>query len=267
MTVLMAIRMRLPTMVRDSISPWNSALIDCRGITGVACSTAGGSGPLCRDTSASIADRDRARLPRHVPWTRSESVDDYLKAILELGGAEDSRVTTNALAARLAVRTPSVTGMLQKLALQRPALVLYEKHRGVRLTAAGKRRAWELVKGSSPGLGRNDRYRGCCRKGAVSIGINRVMEGEVAARPVGAAPGVQVLAVQIRGLTITIAGHAFHVFHEVADLVKTVPGGNLNYCPGARLRNVQCDLHPVRFRRPQIHCILNRLGRFGGAGD
>jgi len=76
----------------------------------------------------------------------SESVDDYLKAILELGGAEDSRVTTNALAERLAVRTPSVTGMLQKLALQRPALVLYEKHRGVRLTAAGKRRAWELVR-------------------------------------------------------------------------------------------------------------------------
>jgi DtxR family Mn-dependent transcriptional regulator len=80
------------------------------------------------------------------PLATSESVDDYLKAILELGGAEDSRVTTNALAERLGVRTPSVTGMLQKLASQRPALVLYEKHRGVRLTAAGKRRAWELVR-------------------------------------------------------------------------------------------------------------------------
>lgn len=76
----------------------------------------------------------------------SESVDDYLKAILELGGAEDSRVATNALAERLGVRTPSVTGMLQKLAAQRPALVFYEKHRGVLLTAAGKRRAWELVR-------------------------------------------------------------------------------------------------------------------------
>jgi DtxR family Mn-dependent transcriptional regulator len=76
----------------------------------------------------------------------SESVDDYLKAILELGGAEDSRVTTHALAERLGVRTPSVTGMLQKLASQRPALVLYEKHHGVRLTAGGKRRAWELVR-------------------------------------------------------------------------------------------------------------------------
>ena len=76
----------------------------------------------------------------------SESIDDYLKAILELGGAEDARVTTNALAERLGVRTPSVTGMLQKLASQRPALVLYEKHRGVRLSAPGKRRAWELVR-------------------------------------------------------------------------------------------------------------------------
>ena len=80
------------------------------------------------------------------PLATSESVDDYLKAILALGGAEDARVTTNALAERLGVRTPSVTGMLQKLASQRPALVLYEKHRGVRLSAAGKRRAWELVR-------------------------------------------------------------------------------------------------------------------------
>lgn len=76
----------------------------------------------------------------------SESVGDYLKAILELGGATQLRVTTNALAGRLTVRTPSVTGMLQRLASERPALVLYEKGRGVRLTAAGKRRAWELVR-------------------------------------------------------------------------------------------------------------------------
>jgi DtxR family Mn-dependent transcriptional regulator len=76
----------------------------------------------------------------------SEAIDDYLKAILELGGAEESRVTSNALAERLGIRAPSVTGMLQKLALQRPALVIYEKGYGARLTAAGKRRAWELVR-------------------------------------------------------------------------------------------------------------------------
>jgi len=84
--------------------------------------------------------------PKPAASGRSESVDDYLKAILELGGAEDSQVMSNALAERLGVRTPSVTGMLQKLAAQRPAPVIYEKHRGVRLTAAGKRRAWELVR-------------------------------------------------------------------------------------------------------------------------
>lgn len=76
----------------------------------------------------------------------SEAVDDYLKAILGLGGADEQRVTSNALADRLGVRAASVTGMLQKLAGQRPPLVQYEKHRGVRLTATGKRRAWELVR-------------------------------------------------------------------------------------------------------------------------
>jgi DtxR family Mn-dependent transcriptional regulator len=76
----------------------------------------------------------------------SEATDDYLKAILELSGTPETLVSSNDLAARLAVRAASVTGMLQKLAAQRPPLVLYEKHRGVRLSAAGKRRAWEIVR-------------------------------------------------------------------------------------------------------------------------
>jgi DtxR family Mn-dependent transcriptional regulator len=78
--------------------------------------------------------------------SRSESTDDYLKAILEISGDSDVPVAGNDLAARLGVRAASVTGMLQKLAAQRPALVLYEKHHGVRLSAAGKRRAWEIVR-------------------------------------------------------------------------------------------------------------------------
>src|SRR5207248_9003771 len=73
-------------------------------------------------------------------------VDDCLTAILELSGPAESRVTSNALAERLDVRAASVTGMLRKLAAQRPPLVIYEKHRGVRLSVAGKRRAWELVR-------------------------------------------------------------------------------------------------------------------------
>src|SRR5437667_8077069 len=81
-----------------------------------------------------------------VPTKQTEAVDDYLKAILELSGPQETRVSSNALAARLGVRAASVTGMLQKLASRRPSLVLYEKHRGVRLTVAGKRRAWEIVR-------------------------------------------------------------------------------------------------------------------------
>jgi DtxR family Mn-dependent transcriptional regulator len=76
----------------------------------------------------------------------TESVDDYLKAILELSGPEEHRVTSNALAAHLGVRAASVTGMLQKLAGQRPLLVKYEKHHGVVLTGMGKRRAAEILR-------------------------------------------------------------------------------------------------------------------------
>ena len=53
-------------------------------------------------------------------------------------------MTSNALAAHLEVRAASVTGMLQKLAEQRPSFVKYEKHYGVRLTELGKRRALEV---------------------------------------------------------------------------------------------------------------------------
>ena len=79
------------------------------------------------------------------PYT-TESVDDYLKAILELGGTEQERVTSNALAHHLGIRAASVTGMLQKLAAQKPPFVRYEKHHGVRLTASGKRRALEVLR-------------------------------------------------------------------------------------------------------------------------
>src|ERR1017187_1717304 len=85
-------------------------------------------------------------IPRtRAPYT-TESVDDYLKAILELGGAEEERVTSNALAHHLGVRAASVTGMLQKLAAQKPPFVKYEKHHGVRLTATGKMRALEVLR-------------------------------------------------------------------------------------------------------------------------
>ena len=80
------------------------------------------------------------------PGSTSEATDDYLKAILELSGTAETAVASNDLAKRLGIRAASVTGMLQKLARQRPTLVLYEKHRGVRLSPAGKLRAWEIVR-------------------------------------------------------------------------------------------------------------------------
>ena len=76
----------------------------------------------------------------------TEAADDYLKAILELSGPSGERVTSNSLAAHLDVRAASVTGMLQKLADQRPSFVKYEKHHGVRLTEFGKRRALEILR-------------------------------------------------------------------------------------------------------------------------
>jgi DtxR family transcriptional regulator, Mn-dependent transcriptional regulator len=84
--------------------------------------------------------------PRIKASVNTESVDDYLKAILELGGPEEQRVTSNALAHQLGVRAASVTGMLQKLAAQRPSFVRYEKHHGVRLTPSGRMRALEVLR-------------------------------------------------------------------------------------------------------------------------
>jgi DtxR family Mn-dependent transcriptional regulator len=73
-------------------------------------------------------------------------VDDYLKAILELGGSAEQRVTSSALAQHLGIRAPSVTGMLQKLAAHKPPFVKYEKHRGARLTPSGRMRALEVLR-------------------------------------------------------------------------------------------------------------------------
>jgi DtxR family transcriptional regulator, Mn-dependent transcriptional regulator len=82
---------------------------------------------------------------QHGPYN-TESVDDYLKTILELSGPEEELVTGNALARHLGIRAASVTGMLQKLAAQKPSFVKYEKHHGVRLTPAGKMRALEILR-------------------------------------------------------------------------------------------------------------------------
>ncbi len=79
------------------------------------------------------------------PYT-TESVDDYLKAILELGGSDQELVSGTAIAQHLGIRAASVTGMLQKLAVQKPPLVQYKKHHGARLMPAGQARALEVLR-------------------------------------------------------------------------------------------------------------------------
>ncbi|MCZ2126566.1 MAG: metal-dependent transcriptional regulator [Anaerolineales bacterium] len=75
----------------------------------------------------------------------SKSVQDYLKRVYELteGGAP---ANTNDLARELNVKPASVTGMIQKLAAQKPPLVQYQKHQGVTLTPSGRRAALEVIR-------------------------------------------------------------------------------------------------------------------------
>jgi len=73
----------------------------------------------------------------------SRSQEDYLKQIFLLAEVEET-VTTQALAEKLSVRPPSVTGMLKKLATQ--GLVEHQPYRGVRLTDAGRQAAMKLLR-------------------------------------------------------------------------------------------------------------------------
>src|SRR6516164_8117161 len=73
----------------------------------------------------------------------SRAVQDYLKAIHSLGGAQGT-VTPVAIAARLGVRAPSVTGMLKRLA--EAGWIRYESGRGARLTEHGVAEARRVIR-------------------------------------------------------------------------------------------------------------------------
>src|SRR5512134_1895442 len=77
--------------------------------------------------------------------TLTISIQDYLKHIYELTESGES-ASTNALAAKLNVKPGSVTGMVQKLASAKPALVEYQKHQGVTLTKEGRKAALEVIR-------------------------------------------------------------------------------------------------------------------------
>jgi DtxR family Mn-dependent transcriptional regulator len=71
------------------------------------------------------------------------AVQDYLKAIHRLGGAE-AMVSPVDIAGRLGVRAPSVTGMLKRLA--EAGWINYEPGKGARLSAAGLTEARRVVR-------------------------------------------------------------------------------------------------------------------------
>lgn len=77
--------------------------------------------------------------------TLTISIQDYLKNIYELTENGET-ASTNALAAKLSISAPSVTGMVKKLSSAKPPLVEYKKHQGVTLTKEGRKAALEVIR-------------------------------------------------------------------------------------------------------------------------
>jgi len=73
----------------------------------------------------------------------SAAVQDYLKTIHALGGAEQV-VSPNDISSRLKVRAGSVTGMLKRLG--REGLIHYEPRQGARLTERGIQHARRVIR-------------------------------------------------------------------------------------------------------------------------
>jgi DtxR family Mn-dependent transcriptional regulator len=78
-----------------------------------------------------------------MPDQPSQAMQDYLKAIHSLGGAE-AMVSPVVIAARLEVRAPSVTGMLKRLA--EAGWIVYEPGTGARLTPRGIAEARRVIR-------------------------------------------------------------------------------------------------------------------------
>ncbi len=74
----------------------------------------------------------------------SRALQDYLKTIYKLAGEPAQAVSTSALAERLGVAAPSVTGMMKKLAAE--GLIEHVPYQGVHLTEEGRRVAVETIR-------------------------------------------------------------------------------------------------------------------------
>lgn len=75
-------------------------------------------------------------------FTRSE--ENYIKAILSINLEKNSIVSTNEIAKILETSAASVTEMIKKL--QDKKLVIYEKYKGVKLSKAGRIKAFEILR-------------------------------------------------------------------------------------------------------------------------
>ena len=71
--------------------------------------------------------------------------EDYLKAIYGLETATGVAKTTH-LANKLAVSAATVSEMIRRLSSERPKLISYKSHHGVRLTPKGKRVALDVIR-------------------------------------------------------------------------------------------------------------------------
>ncbi len=72
------------------------------------------------------------------------SEEDYIKAIYHLGKGENTTVSTNAMAEKVAAKPSSVTDMVKKLSEK--GVVNYKPYRGVNLTEYGQKIALSLIR-------------------------------------------------------------------------------------------------------------------------
>jgi len=75
---------------------------------------------------------------------RTPAIEDYTKAIYALESRHDEPVSTKTLAERLEITPGSVSAMLKRL--DELGLITHIPYRGVRLTAAGRRIALEVIR-------------------------------------------------------------------------------------------------------------------------
>src|SRR5687768_17409631 len=89
------------------------------------------------------ARREKAHADDTASPAITAAMEDYLKTIYRL--EEDGLpASTQAIAERMNVAAPSVTGMLKRLAELR--LIRYERYRSVELTPTGRKAALEIVR-------------------------------------------------------------------------------------------------------------------------